>query len=106
VALQATEDEVTPYLTDGVSISAINGPDSVVLSGTEDAVTAVVAQFEGRKSSKLKVSHAFHSPLLEPMLAEFGEVARTLTYAQPTIPLVSNVSGALAGPEVAMPEYW
>ncbi|WP_434056813.1 SDR family NAD(P)-dependent oxidoreductase [Amycolatopsis ponsaeliensis] len=106
VALQATEDEVTPHLTDGVSIAAINGPDSVVLSGTEDAVAAVVAQFEGRKSSKLKVSHAFHSPLMEPMLAEFAEVARTLTYSEPTIPLVSNVSGAVAGGEVATPEYW
>ncbi|MEV6624693.1 SDR family NAD(P)-dependent oxidoreductase, partial [Amycolatopsis sp. NPDC051114] len=106
VALQATEDEVTPHLTADVSIAAINGPDSVVLSGTEDAVAAVVAEFDGRKSSKLKVSHAFHSPLMEPMLAEFGEVARTLTYSEPTIPLVSNVSGALAGGEVATPEYW
>ncbi|MGK3205768.1 SDR family NAD(P)-dependent oxidoreductase [Amycolatopsis sp. MEPSY49] len=106
VALQATEDEVTPHLTDGVSIAAINGPDSVVLSGTEDAVTAVVARFEDRKSSKLKVSHAFHSPLMEPMLAEFAALAGTLTFAQPEIPLVSNVSGALAGGEVATPEYW
>ena len=106
VALRATEDEVTPLLTADVSIAAINGPDSVVLSGTEDAVTAVVAQFEGRKSSKLKVSHAFHSPLMEPMLAEFAAVARSLTYSQPTIPLVSNVSGALAGAEIATPEYW
>ena len=106
VALQATEAEVAPLLTADVSIAAINGPDSVVLSGTEDAVTAMVAQFEGRKSSKLKVSHAFHSPLMEPMLAEFAAVARTLTYSQPVIPLVSNVSGALAGGEVATPEYW
>ncbi|MGW4396863.1 SDR family NAD(P)-dependent oxidoreductase [Amycolatopsis nivea] len=106
VALQATEDEVTPQLTDDVSIAAINGPDSVVLSGTEDAVAAVVAKFEGRKSSKLKVSHAFHSPLMEPMLAEFAAVARTLTYSRPEIPLISNVSGALAGAEIATPEYW
>ncbi len=106
VALQATEDEVTPQLTDDVSIAAINGPDSVVLSGTEDAVAAVVAKFAGRKSSKLKVSHAFHSPLMEPMLAEFAAVARTLTYSRPEIPLISNVSGALAGAEIATPEYW
>ncbi|MFE3784113.1 SDR family NAD(P)-dependent oxidoreductase [Amycolatopsis sp. NPDC059090] len=103
VALQATEDEVTPHLTDEVSIAAINGPDSVVLSGTEDAVAAVVAMFDGRKSSKLKVSHAFHSPLMEPMLAEFATVARGLTYHQPEIPLVSTV-----GPDVDMstPDYW
>ncbi|WP_409185656.1 SDR family NAD(P)-dependent oxidoreductase [Amycolatopsis sp. VS8301801F10] len=106
VALQATEDEVTPHLTAEVSIAAINGPDSVVLSGTEAAVAAVVAEFEGRKSSKLKVSHAFHSPLMEPMLAEFAAVARTLTYSPPTIPLLSNVSGAPAGAEIATPEYW
>ncbi|MGW7534401.1 SDR family NAD(P)-dependent oxidoreductase [Amycolatopsis sp. NPDC054798] len=103
VALQATEEEVTPQLNDQVSIAAINGPDSVVLSGTEEAVAAVVAQFEGRKSSKLKVSHAFHSPLMEPMLAEFAAVARGLTYRQPEIPLVSTV-----GPDVDMstPDYW
>ncbi|MER6765580.1 beta-ketoacyl synthase N-terminal-like domain-containing protein, partial [Amycolatopsis sp. NPDC000746] len=103
VALQATEDEVTPHLTDEVSIAAINGPDSVVLSGTEDAVAAVVAEFSARKSSKLKVSHAFHSPLMEPMLAEFAAVARGLTYSQPEIPLVSTV-----GPDVDMstPDYW
>ncbi|SFO55695.1 type I polyketide synthase [Amycolatopsis rubida] len=105
-ALQATEDEVAPHLADAVSIAAINGPDSVVLSGAEDAVAAVVAKFEGRKSSKLKVSHAFHSPLMEPMLAEFAAVARTLAYSRPEIPLISNVSGALAGAEIATPEYW
>ncbi|UKD51442.1 type I polyketide synthase [Amycolatopsis sp. FU40] len=103
VALQATEAEVAPNLTDDVSIAAINGPDSVVLSGTEDAVAAVVAKFDGRKSSKLKVSHAFHSPLMEPMLAEFAAVARGLTYQQPEIPLVSTV-----GPDVDMSaaDYW
>ncbi|WP_326565377.1 type I polyketide synthase [Amycolatopsis rhabdoformis] len=103
VALQATEDEVTPHLTADVSIAAINGPDSVVLSGTEDAVAAVVAQFAGRKSSKLKVSHAFHSPLMEPMLAEFRAVAAGLTYGTPEIPIVSTV-----GPDVDMstPDYW
>ncbi|GAA3463317.1 type I polyketide synthase [Saccharothrix longispora] len=106
VALRATEEEVAPLLTGRVGIAAINGPDSVVLSGAEDDVAAVVARFGDRQSSKLKVSQAFHSPLVEPVLAEFAAVARTLTYAPPTIPLVSDVSGALAGPEIATPEYW
>ncbi|WAL67965.1 type I polyketide synthase [Amycolatopsis cynarae] len=110
VALLATEEEVTPLLTGQVSIAAINGPSSVVLSGAETEVGAAVAaflsRFEGRKCSKLKVSHAFHSPLMEPMLAEFAAVARTLSYSAPGIPLVSNVSGRLAGPEIATPEYW
>ncbi|ATY14197.1 polyketide synthase [Amycolatopsis sp. AA4] len=103
VAMQATEDEVTPHLTGDVSIAAINGPDSVVLSGTEAAVGAVVAKFDGRKSSKLKVSHAFHSPLMEPMLAEFAVVAEKLTYAKPQIPIVSTVG---VGEDLSTPDYW
>ncbi|WP_326565379.1 type I polyketide synthase [Amycolatopsis rhabdoformis] len=101
VALQATEDEVTPHLTAQVSIAAINGPDSVVLSGTKAEVTAVVAHFAGRKSTKLKVSHAFHSPLMEPMLAEFAAVAKKLTYTKPRIPIVST-----AGGDPSTPDYW
>jgi acyl transferase domain-containing protein len=103
VAIQATEAELAPLLTAGVSIAAINGPDSVVVSGTEDAVAAVVAGFEGRRNSKLRVSHAFHSPLMEPMLAEFAAVARKLTYAKPRIPITSTVS---ADADLATPEYW
>ncbi|MEV7038835.1 type I polyketide synthase [Amycolatopsis sp. NPDC051061] len=103
VAIQATEAEVTPLLTAGVSIAAINGPDALVISGAEDAVTAVAAHFPGRKTSKLRVSHAFHSPLMEPMLAEFAAVAKKLTYAKPGIPIVSTVS---ADADLATPEYW
>ncbi len=103
VAVQATEAEVAPLLTAEVSIAAINGPDSVVVSGTEDAVERIVAQFPGRKTSKLRVSHAFHSPLMEPMLAEFRAVARKLTYAKPGIPVVSTVS---ADADLTSPEYW
>jgi acyl transferase domain-containing protein len=103
VAIQATEAEVTPLLTAEVTIAAINGPDSVVVSGAEEAVEAVVQQLPGRKTSKLKVSHAFHSPLMEPMLDEFAAVAGKLTYAAPKIPIVSTV-GPDADP--ATPEYW
>jgi acyl transferase domain-containing protein len=101
VAIPATEAEVTPLLTADVSIAAINGPGSLVVSGAEDAVAAVVAHFEHPK--KLRVSHAFHSPLMEPMLAEFAAVAAKLTYAKPEIPIVSTVS---ADADLTTPEYW
>ncbi|MEV6645998.1 SDR family NAD(P)-dependent oxidoreductase [Amycolatopsis sp. NPDC051371] len=101
VTIPATEAEVTPLLTAGVSIAAINGPNSLVVSGAEDEVAAVVAHFERPK--KLRVSHAFHSPLMEPMLAEFAAVAEKLTYAKPEIPIVSTVS---LDADLASPEYW
>ncbi|UMO99865.1 type I polyketide synthase [Amycolatopsis sp. EV170708-02-1] len=101
VALRATEAEVTPLLTDRVSIAAVNGPESVVVSGDEDAVAAVVSRFEDRKHKRLVVSHAFHSPLMEPMLEEFRAVADGLSYAAPRIPIVS---GGLA--DVSTSDYW
>ncbi|WP_405914935.1 type I polyketide synthase [Streptomyces sp. NBC_00728] len=106
VAVQATEDEVLPYVTDEVGIAALNGPQAVVVSGAEDAVTAIAEVFreQGRRTSRLKVSHAFHSPLMDPMLAEFAEVVRGLAFDEPRIPVVSNLTGRLA--ERYTPEYW
>ncbi|MFI0961525.1 SDR family NAD(P)-dependent oxidoreductase [Streptomyces sp. NPDC021080] len=106
IAVQATEDEVLPHLTDGVGIAAVNGPRSVVVSGAEDAVTAIAEVFrqQGRKTSRLKVSHAFHSPLMDPMLEEFAQAVRGLTFEKPRIPVVSNLTGRLAEPYT--PEYW
>ncbi|HWO59054.1 MAG TPA: SDR family NAD(P)-dependent oxidoreductase, partial [Umezawaea sp.] len=99
VAVEATEDEVSPHLTGEVSIAAVNGPRSVVVSGVESAVLAVAQTFEtlGRKTSRLKVSHAFHSPLMEPMLQEFAAVVNGLEFAEPRTTMLS---------EVASPEYW
>ncbi|MDX3187236.1 SDR family NAD(P)-dependent oxidoreductase [Streptomyces sp. MN03-5084-2B] len=93
VAIQATEEEVTPYLTDAVSIAALNGPESTVVSGASEAVEAVVAHFADRKTKRLTVSHAFHSPLMDPMLDEFRRVAEGLSYGRPRIPIVSNTTG-------------
>ncbi|WP_410671436.1 SDR family NAD(P)-dependent oxidoreductase [Amycolatopsis sp. cmx-4-68] len=93
VAIQATEEEVTPYLTDAVSIAALNGPESTVVSGAEEDVDAVVAHFADRKTKRLTVSHAFHSPLMDPMLDEFRRVAESLSYSRPEIPIVSNTTG-------------
>ncbi|WP_183091492.1 type I polyketide synthase [Streptomyces radicis] len=99
VAVEATEDEVTPYLTGRVGLAAVNGPTSVVLSGTEDAVTAVVERLGERRAKRLKVSHAFHSPLMDPMLEDFRQVAEAMEYARPVIPVVADG-------DVATPEYW
>ncbi|WP_441296315.1 type I polyketide synthase [Amycolatopsis sp. CA-126428] len=109
IALQASEDEVTPLLTEPVSIAAVNGPASVVVSGAEAAVEAIAAHFReaGRKTRRLTVSHAFHSPSMEPMLDGFRRVAESLTFEQPRLPVVSNVTGTLAtAEELTSPEYW
>ena len=107
-ALQATEDEVRPLLGATVGIAAVNGPASVVISGSEDAATAIADQFraDGRRVHQLSVSHAFHSPLMDPMIDEFGTVAAGLAVGQPAIPLVSNLTGQLAGDDFASAAYW
>jgi acyl transferase domain-containing protein/acyl carrier protein len=102
VAVQAAEAEVLPMLTSGADIAAVNGPRSVVVSGTEDAVRAVVARFPCRKTKRLVVSHAFHSALMDPMLAEFRAVLDELEFNQPDLPIVSTVDGF----DPASPEYW
>ncbi|WP_199844795.1 type I polyketide synthase, partial [Streptomyces sp. DSM 15324] len=109
VAVEATEDEVLPLLTDQVGIAAVNGPRALVVSGTAEAVEGVGAHFRARdrKVTALRVSHAFHSPLMEPMLDEFRAVLAGITYGQPTLPIVSDVTGRLAtAEELASPDYW
>ena len=98
---------IQPYAQE-VSIAAINGPQSIVISGGEKAINAVCATLSasGIKTKKLNVSHAFHSPLMEPMLGAFEQVARQVSFSSPQIKLISNVTGKLATEEVATPEYW
>ncbi|MFD7506786.1 type I polyketide synthase, partial [Streptomyces sp. NPDC059850] len=109
VAVQASEDEVAPLLTDRVSIAALNGPSSVVLAGDDDAVAEVAASFEaqGRKTKRLTVSHAFHSPRMDGMLDAFREVAQGLTYEAPRLPIVSNLTGeVVSADEIATADFW
>ncbi|MFB7919339.1 type I polyketide synthase, partial [Streptomyces sp. NPDC056061] len=109
VAVQASEEEVLPLLTEGVSIAALNGPQSVVVAGDEDAALAIAAAFQeqGRKTKRLTVSHAFHSPRMAPMLDAFRKVAERLTYAPPQVPVVSGLTGAVApAAEIATADYW
>nr|WP_229799500.1 type I polyketide synthase [Couchioplanes caeruleus] len=103
IAVHAAESDVR--LVEGVSIAAVNGPDSVVLSGAETPVLAMAAQYE--RSRRLNVSHAFHSALMDPMLAEFRAVVATLTLHEPTLPMVSTVTGSRVEPgSVTDPDYW
>ncbi len=109
ISLQASEDEVRPLLRDGVSIAALNGPSATVVSGDEEAAEAIAAEVSswGRKTKRLRVSHAFHSPHMDGMLEEFTQVASGVEFAEPRLPIVSNVTGALAtAGELRDPAYW
>ncbi|WP_374523696.1 SDR family NAD(P)-dependent oxidoreductase, partial [Micromonospora sp. R42003] len=109
VAVEADEAEVAAHLTDRVGLAAVNGPTSVVLSGDTDAVLAVADTLRaaGRRTSRLRVSHAFHSPRMDPMLDEFRAVAAGLTYRTPHLPVVSNLTGHPVDPaRLCSPEHW
>ncbi|MCI3934336.1 type I polyketide synthase [Streptomyces sp. AN091965] len=109
LAVQATEADVLPLLSERVGVAAVNGPSQLVLSGDRAALEGLeqTLRGDGRKVKWLKVSHAFHSPLMDPALDDFREVAAKLTYQNPTLPVVSNLTGALAqAAELKDPEYW
>ena len=102
VAIQATEEELAEHLSDEVSLAAVNGPASVVIAGVEAAVAEVAERFreQGRKTRQLTVSHAFHSPLMDPMLDEFRSAIEGLTFGEPQVPVIA------AGDVHVAPEYW
>ena len=112
VSVQAGEEEVLESLAgfEGrVVVAVVNGPSSVVLSGDEDAVLELGELWggRGRKTKRLRVSHAFHSPRMDGMLEEFGEVVRGLSFSEPRVPIVSNVSGEVASAGLLSdPGYW
>ena len=112
IAIQATEEEAAEVLAgreDAVGIAAVNGPASVVLSGEESVVEELAGGFacEGRRTRRLVVSQAFHSPLIDPMLSELADVASALSFAEPRTPLVSAVTGEILSAEQAKDAaYW
>lgn len=111
VSILASQDTVQSYLAPyagDVAIAAINGPTSIVISGTETALAAITTKLEqaGIKCKPLAVSHAFHSALMEPMLAEFEQVATGIAMQPPRLKLVSNLTGQMAGADIATAAYW
>jgi FkbH-like protein len=110
-SLMTTESRVREAiagLENSVSIAAINSPTQVVISGERQQVAGVVdaLKAEGVKSKELTVSHAFHSPLMRPMLAEYADAIKELAFRMPQIPMVSGVTGSLVGEEITRPAYW
>ncbi|MBL1102706.1 SDR family NAD(P)-dependent oxidoreductase [Streptomyces sp. 205] len=113
-AIEATEDEVTEILESlsedaEIAVAAVNGPTAVVVSGAEDVVerVIVIAREQHRRVSRLRVSHAFHSPLMQPMLEEFAAIAAAIDYRQPTLPAISTVTGQPLGDgDWTTPQYW
>ncbi|MBU3867689.1 acyltransferase domain-containing protein, partial [Streptomyces sp. 4503] len=117
VLLEAGEEEVTRTLKTGeaaddsarICVAAVNGPAATVISGDERAVLDLAAEWthRGRRTKRLRTSHAFHSPHLDPVLDELRHIAESLTYRPPRIPLISNVTGSRAmAEELCSPEYW
>ncbi|MEZ0073287.1 type I polyketide synthase [Planotetraspora sp. GP83] len=108
-AIQATEDEITTALTDGVTIAALNTPTSVVISGDAPAVHALTDAFraQGRKTRNLTVSHAFHSHHMDPILDSFHTALTQITFHPPTIDFISDHTGQPATTEqLTSPDYW
>lgn len=110
VAVMARREQVQPLLdgSGSVAIAAVNGPRSLVLSGDRTAVDAICASLtaQGIKTKPLQVSHAFHSPLMAPMLADFRAVLSEVPFQPPQVKLVSNLTGQLASSEITTPDYW
>ncbi|MCK9931547.1 SDR family NAD(P)-dependent oxidoreductase [Frankia sp. Mgl5] len=116
-ALEGTEEEITHLLAEAagtdtagtVGIAAVNGARSVVISGDRDLVEEIAGRWResGRRARGLRVSHAFHSGHLDPVLAEFRTVVAAVTLRPPTIPVISNVTGRVAhDTELTDPDYW
>lgn len=93
---------------DCASIAAINGPEHVVITGVEAALDEICRELQAEqiKIKPLAVSHAFHSPLMDPMLAEYAKVVNEIRFSAPKIPFVSGVRGAIVSEEVLKSEYW
>ena len=109
LAVRLPEAEVLPLLNSQLAIAAINSPSLCVVSGPYDAVAELEKQLAAKKiaARRLSTSHAFHSPMMEPVLAPFTELLRKVKFGEPQIPYVSNVTARwITAEEATNPEYW
>jgi amino acid adenylation domain-containing protein len=109
LAVRLPESEIAPFLNSNLAIAAVNSPNLCVVSGPHDAITILEEQLESQRivARHLHTSHAFHSPMMEPVLAPFTEMLRQVTLSEPLIPYVSNVTARwITATEATTPEYW
>jgi acyl transferase domain-containing protein/aryl carrier-like protein len=109
VAVPLSEAEILPLLSERVSISAVNGPADCIVSGWPDAVAALEERLAslGVVSRRLETTHAFHSVMMDPIVAAFVERVRQTELREPRIPYVSDVTGAwIRAEEATDPAYW
>ncbi|WP_223068395.1 type I polyketide synthase [Paenibacillus caui] len=108
-AVQLPEEDIRPLLSADLALAAVNSPGMCVVSGSFDAVDAFerTLQAAGHSSTRLHTSHAFHSPMMEPMLAQFEQKVREVTFHAPQIPYLSNVTGVeITEADVKDSRYW
>ncbi|NJL23455.1 MAG: SDR family NAD(P)-dependent oxidoreductase [Leptolyngbyaceae cyanobacterium SM1_3_5] len=110
LAIMASAEQATEWIAPfaDLAIAAVNSPQSVVISGRKEAIDELSDRLVaiGIKTKRLPVSHAFHSPLMQPMLAAFAEVAQSISYSAPRIRFISNVTGDLITDAIANADYW
>ncbi|HSF40966.1 MAG TPA: amino acid adenylation domain-containing protein [Thermoanaerobaculia bacterium] len=109
VSLPLSETETLPWLRGGLALAAVNGPARCVVSGPEPEIQALLEELAQRRVSgrRLRTSHAFHSAMMEPVLAEFGARVGRVRLSEPRLPYVSNLTGSwITASEATDPAYW
>ncbi|GLX00436.1 type I polyketide synthase [Microtetraspora sp. NBRC 16547] len=109
LAVPKDEEYVAARLPDGVAVATVNGPGTCVVAGSTEAVEAFAEELRaaGVRSTPLRTSHAFHSPMMDPILAEFTEIVAAVPRRAPSLPFLSNVTGTWITAEQATdPAYW
>jgi acyl transferase domain-containing protein/acyl carrier protein len=103
------EKEITLFFKEGISLAAVNSPFHSVISGTDESIEGIQKELEekGHQTTRLHTSHAFHSPMMEPMLEEFEAAVRDITFQPPRVPYISNLNGDwITFQQVSDPLYW